>query len=74
VSESELHYAVAERIKELADARGLTINRLADFAGMSRGYLSKLLRGEQSPTVRSLERIAAALEVEVRDLFPKPRR
>ena len=74
MSESELHYAVAKRIKELAEARKLTINRLADFAGMSRGYLSKLLRGEQSPTLRTLERIAVALEVEVRDLLPKSRR
>jgi transcriptional regulator with XRE-family HTH domain len=47
-----------------------SVNQLADFAGVGRGYLSELLRGMKSPTVRTLAKIAAALGVGVRDLLP----
>ncbi|MBI2551761.1 helix-turn-helix transcriptional regulator [Candidatus Uhrbacteria bacterium] len=43
----------------MARARGLSVNRLADFAGLSRGYVSRLLRAEQSPTLDTLEKLAA---------------
>lgn len=56
------------RVRQLAKAKGLSVNRLADFAGVSRGYLSRLLRAEQSPTLDTLEKLAEALGVEARDL------
>lgn len=59
----------AARIRKLAREKGLSVNRLADFAGLSRGYVSRLLRAEQSPTLDTLEKLAEALEVEVRDLL-----
>ncbi len=48
----------------------LTINKLADFAGIGRGSMSEILSASRSPTVRTLSKIAAALEVDVRDLLP----
>lgn len=60
---------VTRSILKLAKKRKWSINLLADFAGISRGYLSILLRGQKSPTLRTLEKIAAALEVEVAELF-----
>jgi len=35
----------------------------------TRGYLSDVLAGKKSPTVRTLVKIAKALEVEVKDLI-----
>jgi putative transcriptional regulator len=63
------HPTIAKRIKELASKKGWSGNLLADFAGMSRGYLHEVLRGKNSPTVSTLLRIAEALEVEVIDLL-----
>ena len=47
-----------------------SVNQLADFAGMGRGHMSEIVRAKKSPTVRTLAKIAAALEVSVRDLLP----
>jgi transcriptional regulator with XRE-family HTH domain len=64
-----LHRKLAKRIRSLMAAKGLSVNRLADFSGVGRGRMSELLAGKSSPTVRTLGRIADALEVNVRDLF-----
>ena len=45
-------------------------NKLADFAGISHAQLSRLINCEQSPTVATLGKIAAALDVAVRELLP----
>ncbi len=62
---------MAQRIKELAKRRGLSLNFVADFSGISRGYLSRILSGERNPTLKVIEQIATALKVRVRDLFPE---
>lgn len=49
--------------------RGLSVNRLADFSGMGRGRLSEILAGKSSPTLRTVSKLAEALEVSVSDLF-----
>ena len=49
-----------------------SVNKLADFSGLGRGYLSDVLTAKKSPTVRTLVKIADALEIEVRDLFETP--
>lgn len=54
----------ALRVREAARARGLSVNKLADFSGRSRGFVSEVLRGVKAPTLDTVEVIAAALEVE----------
>ena len=48
-----------------------SINQLADFSGLGRGYLSDVLAAKKSPTVRTLVKLADALETEVSDLFER---
>jgi transcriptional regulator with XRE-family HTH domain len=57
------------RIKELRKARGLTLEQLRGPTGLSRGYLSQLETGSREPSVETLQQIAAAFGVEVKDLF-----
>jgi transcriptional regulator with XRE-family HTH domain len=64
-----LHRSLARRIKHLMRAKGLSVNRLADFSGIGRGRMSEILAAKSSPTVRTLARIADALDVRVADLF-----
>ena len=61
---SELSLIFAKRVRELADDRGWSINYLADFAGLGRGFVSELLRGKKSPTLDTMAKLAEALEVE----------
>ncbi|GEM_PF-1354216 len=56
-------------LKSAARARGMTMQRLADAAAVSGGYLSEILAGKKSPTIRTLMRLSAALDLEVIDLF-----
>jgi len=46
-----------------------TAEKVAFEADISKSYLSAVLRCKKSPTVRTLEKVAAALEVGIRDLF-----
>ena len=64
-----VHKKLAARIRVLARKRRWSANQVADFAGVSRGYLSELLAARKSPSLRTLAKIAAAFEVEVRDLL-----
>lgn len=50
---------------------GLSQEELAFAAGMKRSYLSDLERGTRNPTVRAVGRLADALGVSARDLFPE---
>lgn len=62
------------RVFEEAERRKLTTNRIADFAGISRSYLSAILRGEKVPTLRTVARVAQALDVEPWQLLRSGRR
>lgn len=58
------------RIKELCKQKGLTQSELAERIGISRVGLSKAING--NTTIGTLEKIAAALGVEVSALFAAP--
>jgi transcriptional regulator with XRE-family HTH domain len=65
----------ARRIRALRSSRGISQAELARAAGLSRGYLSRVEIGMQSPTLEVIERLAAALKVRPADLLEdKPRR
>ncbi len=59
------------RIKEVIKERGTTITELADVMGINRVNLSNMING--NPTVETLNKIAAALGVNITELFDQPR-
>ena len=63
------HGTLTRRVLALSEARGLSINRLAHAAGISQSYLSAVLRGESSPSLRTLDKVAGALGVEAWELI-----
>lgn len=67
-----LHRQFTRRLKELMRRRGLSVNRLADFSGIGRGRLSEIAAGKNSPTLRTMGRLADALDVPTRELLPNP--
>ncbi len=52
---------LGERIREMREASGLSQQDLAERASVTRPYLSNLERGQSSPTVDLIVRIAKAL-------------
>jgi len=59
-------YDIAMQIIELRESRGLTQSELAERCGIDQGDISRIERGSTSPTARSLQRIAEALDSDLR--------
>jgi transcriptional regulator with XRE-family HTH domain len=67
--------AFGERLRGERRARGWPLERLAAASGVSRAMISKVERGESSPTAVVLGRLSAALELSVSELLgPGPAR
>jgi transcriptional regulator with XRE-family HTH domain len=60
---------VGMRLLELRRARGLSLRALSAASGLSLNAIARIERGESSPTVASLQRLAAALEVPLVEFF-----
>jgi transcriptional regulator with XRE-family HTH domain len=62
---------VGDHIRRLRETRKLTQATMARRAGLSRMLVIRIERDDISPTLDTLERIATALGVTVRNLLPK---
>ena len=56
-------------LRERRASQGLSQQALADRAGLSRNFVAQVERGESSPTVATLARLAAALATTVGELL-----
>jgi transcriptional regulator with XRE-family HTH domain len=61
---------VSRRLADTRKKRGLTQTDLGAKAGVKQSYIFELEEGSSSMTLRTLIRMARALEVDPRDLFP----
>lgn len=61
---------LGKKIRELRQAKGLSQESFADEAGLDRTYMGGVERGERNLATLNLIRIAAALNVDVGELFP----
>ncbi len=59
------------RVRELREEKGVSQVRLAVAAGMDPATLNRLEMGKANPNLKTLERLADALGVEVVEFFPK---
>ncbi|WRS27742.1 XRE family transcriptional regulator [Oscillospiraceae bacterium MB08-C2-2] len=61
--------AVGAKIKKIRKQRKMTLQDLANFTGLSVGYLSNLERDLTNPTLINLQQICDALQVNVVDII-----
>lgn len=61
----------ARVLREVRQEKGLSQEELADRAGLHRTYISQLERGLKTPSLRSIEQIAAALGVPASHLIKR---
>ena len=66
---ADLNQRIAERVRELRAAHGLSLDALAGKSGVSRSMISLIERGESNPTAVVLEKLAAGLGVMLASLF-----
>ena len=63
---------VGARINELRRTQGLSLSKLAQMVNMDYAYICNIESGQANPTLDSLSKIAAGLDVEVIELFEPP--
>jgi transcriptional regulator with XRE-family HTH domain len=69
IAEADIDVRIAARIRELRAESGLTLDGLAEAADVSRAMLSRIERGESSPTAHLLGKICNGLGVTLSALF-----
>jgi len=64
VAEGDLQRQLGLNLRRLRERRGMSQEAFADLVGVHRTYMGGLERGERNLTLKSVERIAAWLDVE----------
>jgi transcriptional regulator with XRE-family HTH domain len=67
--EGDLQRTVGRNLRRYRQERGLSQEAFADLVGVHRTYMGGLERGERNLTLRSVERIAAVIQVDPLDLM-----
>jgi transcriptional regulator with XRE-family HTH domain len=69
VQETNGKLELGERLRAIRLLRRLTLREVATAAGVSESFVSQLERGRSSASVATLQRLAAAVGIEISDLF-----
>ncbi len=66
---SDINKDVGFRIREVRQEQGLSQEKLATLADLHRAYIGQIERGEKNIGLKNLEKIAKALNVNIKDLL-----
>jgi transcriptional regulator with XRE-family HTH domain len=67
--ETDIDGRIGARIRDLRAERGLTLETLAGHANVSRAMLSRIERGESSPTAQLLNKVCGGLKITLSEFF-----
>jgi len=68
----KLRVQLAERLREVRRARGLSQTRVGELAGLSGKFIGEIERGDKSVSIDTLYRVAEVLKVSLRELLAEP--
>ena len=69
MDKSLIYKSIGKRIKYLRERKGLTQEKLAEKAGLSLDFIGKIEVSINKPGLKSLIKIAKALDVHLKELF-----
>lgn len=67
--ESPIRTRFGSRLRRLRKERGFSQEGFADACGLDRTYVGGIERGERNVGIENIERLARALDLEVKTLF-----
>ncbi len=67
--QESLEQIFIKKVASILKEKGITGEKLAYESDISKGYISMLLRGKVSPTLKMVEKIAKNLEMDPKDLL-----
>lgn len=59
-------------LDKIMHEKNLSVRQAAIMAGLSKSAISKIMNGEVSPTLNTLEAIAKGLKIRISDLYESP--
>jgi DNA-binding XRE family transcriptional regulator len=65
----EPEFAIIQAMIDARKSAGLTQKKLASLTGITQGDISKLEKGSGNPSLRTLQRLAAAMDMKLRIEF-----
>lgn len=65
----DINHRIAQRLRQLRDDRGYSLDALAERSGVSRSHISLIERGQSSPTAAVLDKLAVGLSVALASFF-----
>ena len=60
---------LGKRIQSIREKKGLTQEQLEEKTGVNTKYISAVERGQKNVTIKTLEKIATGLDIELYQLF-----
>ena len=68
-SKEKILIQFGERVRELRKEKGLSQEQLAYKANLHRTYIGMIERAEKNITLSNIQKIAIALNIELKDIF-----
>jgi len=69
MKEDIIYKSIGKKIKFLREKRGITQEKLAEKAGLSLDFIGKIEVNINKPGLRSLIKIANALDIPIKEIF-----
>lgn len=69
----DMNIIVAKNLKQIREQRKLSLEKLADLTGVSKSMLGQIERGESSPTIQTVWKIANGLKISFTSLIDTPK-
>ena len=69
MNKTPINIAFGKRLVDLRKTTGLSQEAFAFKCGLDRTYIGIIERGEKSPTLNTIEKVAIALNITIKDLF-----
>ncbi|WP_028778820.1 helix-turn-helix domain-containing protein [Shimazuella kribbensis] len=68
----ELHLVIAKNLKAFREGRRLSLEKVAELTGVSKTMIGQIERGESSPTIKTIWKIANGLKISFTSLIHNP--
>lgn len=59
-------------LSEIMYEKNLSVRQVSIMTGVSKSAINKIMNGESSPTIDTLERLAKGLKIRISDLIESP--
>ncbi|QHW30955.1 helix-turn-helix domain-containing protein [Paenibacillus rhizovicinus] len=68
----QIHIKLGKNLKAVRQTRGLSLDKVSELTGVSKAMLGQIERGETSPTISTIWKIANGLRLSFTSLIEKP--